>query len=163
MVIAPAHPREEERLASLVKSSLLDTPRDRDIDRLIFTIAQAFRVPIATLTLIDANRQWFKSAVGLEVTETSRDVAFCAHTIIQSDVLVVEDTTQDIRFRDNPLVVHPPSVRFYAGAPVLSTDGLPLGSLCIVDRTPRHMTKHEVMFLKQLAHEAEILIQRFQP
>lgn len=161
MVIAAPHPQEEERLASLLRSNMLDTPRDRELDRLIFTAAQIFRLPIVILTLIDAERQWFKSAVGVTVLETRRDIAFCAHTILQSDIMIVEDATKDLRFHDNPLILEEPFIRFYAGVPVLSADGFPVGSFCIIDRLARQIGREEIVTLKQLAHEAEILIRRF--
>ena len=161
MQIAPVHAHEEQRLASLARTNLLDTPHERDFDRLVFTAAQAFRVPIAALTLIEAKRQWFKSAVGVSTAETPRDISFCSHTILETDVTVIEDATRDVRFRDNPFVTGQPHIVFYAGAPVFSADGFPLGSFCVIDRFSRQMTKQQIRLLKQLSGEAQILIQRY--
>ena len=106
---------------------------------------------MATISLVDARRQWFKSAVGLDVCETSRDVAFCAHTILQEDVLVIGDAEQDVRVRDNILVTGPPGIRFYAGAPLITEEGYRLGTVCLLDTTPRSFSAEQRTMLQDLA------------
>lgn len=148
---APRPANEAVRLAWLRESSILDSPPETDFDEITQLAAQICGVPIAAISLIDEERQWFKSIVGLDARETDRDVAFCAHTILQSDVLIVEDATADERFAANPLVVDDPQIRFYAGAPLVCSDGLALGALCVVDHTPRKLTAHQEGVLKVLA------------
>jgi PAS domain-containing protein len=136
---APVLADEGDRIAKLCSLGVLDTdvdPRFDDITRLVCTI---FRAPIALVSLVEKERQWFKSVVGLKVTETARSMSFCAWTLIpvNPEVLVVEDATLDPRFRDNPLVTGPPHIRFYAGAPLVTAEGYRLGSLCVIDREPR--------------------------
>lgn len=108
-------------------------------------------MPIALVSLVDTNRQWFKSRVGLEATETPRDRAFCAHAILDDDVLQVRDAVQDSRFADNPLVTEEPRVRFYAGAPLKLTDGSRAGTLCLIDRRPRDLDERQLGLLRDLA------------
>ncbi|MGH9614469.1 MAG: GAF domain-containing protein [Bryobacteraceae bacterium] len=137
---APLPPNEEERLEALRSSCLLDTPAEECFDRITRLAARYFRTPVAVIALIDRDRQWFKSSVGVDTQETPRDIAFCAHAILNDEVLVVRDATEDPRFRENPLVCGPPGIRFYAGAPLKSTDGHRLGALCVIDFAPRHFT-----------------------
>jgi len=129
---------EARRLAALRALDVLDTEPEAIFDNLTTLAAQTFRTPIALVSLIDAERQWFKSCVGLAAGETSRDVAFCDHTIRQARTMVIPDATADPRFRDNPLVTGEPFIRFYAGAPLISPDGYRLGSFCVIDYVPRH-------------------------
>lgn len=133
---APAA-EEAKRLAALRALGLLDTPPEAIFDRLTQLAALTFRAPVALVTLVDAERQWFKACLGLDIRETPRDVAFCDYTIRQSGVFVVADALVDPRFRDNPLVTGHPYFRFYAGAPLISAEGHPLGSLCILDFAAR--------------------------
>jgi diguanylate cyclase (GGDEF)-like protein len=140
MPAAPKPDNEELRLARLRALNILDTAHEAVFDRLTRLAASIFATPIAALSLVDEDRQWFKSIHGLDVRETPRDQAFCAHAILHpGEVMVVEDAQNDPRFADNPLVLGDPGIRFYAGAPVLDGDGVPLGTLCVIDRVPRGM------------------------
>jgi signal transduction histidine kinase len=144
---------EEERLAALREYAIMDTPPEAAFDRIVALAADLFDVPIAAMTLIDSDRQWMKSIVGLDANETPRDHAFCRYTILGDEVLVVPDAEQDDRFRDNPLVVDDPSIRFYAGAPLRLRSGHRLGALCVIDRTPRQpLTEVEKRRLQTLAN-----------
>jgi signal transduction histidine kinase len=128
---------EDGRLAALREYAIMDTPPEAAFDRIVALAADLFDVPIAAMTLIDSDRQWMKSIVGLDENETPREHAFCRYTILGDEVLVVPDAEQDDRFRDNPLVLEDPSIRFYAGAPLRLRSGHRLGALCVIDRTPR--------------------------
>jgi GAF domain-containing protein len=131
----PAHDRD--RVASLQKYAILDTEPEQAFDDLTLLASFVCKTPIALISLVDEDRQWFKSKVGLDAKETPREIAFCSAAIQQSDVMVVPDTLQDDRFRNNPLVLSGPRIRFYAGAPLINDEGYALGTLCVVDRTPR--------------------------
>ena len=133
----PLPPDESKRLATLRQLCLLDTPADRVFDLITQLAARTLRTPIALVSLIDEQRQWFKSRVGLDAPQTPRSQAFCAHAIHSPELLVVADARQDPRFRDNPLVTGPPFIRFYAGAPLMLADGTGLGTLCVIDSEPR--------------------------
>ena len=130
-------PSETERLAALREYNILDTPPESAFDRITALAAELFGTPIAAISLIDVDRQWFKSIVGLDATQTGRQEAFCDHTIRSDEVLVIPDAHEDARFRDNPLVLSDPKIRFYAGAPLTLRTGHRLGALCIIDRQPR--------------------------
>ena len=143
---------EPERLRALDRYAILDTPPEPVFDHYTALAADLFQVPIALLTLVDAERQWFKSVFGWEgVRETPRDVAFCAFTILGHQPLIIPDAALDERFRDNPLVTGPPYIRFYAGAPLTTSDGFNLGDLCIVDAVPRTFGAAETTRLVRLA------------
>jgi GAF domain-containing protein len=139
------------RVASLEKYAILDTEPEQAFDDLTLLASYICKAPIAAISLIDGNRQWFKSKVGLSVTETPREIAFCSTAIQQSDVLIVPDTLQDERFRNNPLVVSDPRIRFYAGAPLINEEGYALGTLCVIDRTPRELTPEQKEALQALS------------
>ena len=130
--------REKRRLQTLHGYRLLDTPPEPEFDDIVRRAAERFDTPIALMSLVDADRQWFKAKVGLDVDETPRSIAFCAYAIQGDDVMVVEDARDDERFSRNPLVLDDPSIRFYAGAPVTGEGGAKLGTICIIDRQPRH-------------------------
>ena len=155
MQVAPLPTHEAERLHSLAALEILDTPNDARFDRVTRLAAQIFAVPMVAVSLVDKDRQWFKSCVGLSVTETPRDVAFCAHAILSDEVLVVEDALLDPRFSDNPLVIASPNIRFYAGRPLRADDGACVGTLCIMDRTSRKFSDEERMILDDLAQIVE--------
>lgn len=150
--LKPIPPDEQRRLDRLKRYSVLDTPRDPTFDRFVFIAAQLFRVPFAMITLVDHDRLWFKARVGITFAETPRDIAFCNETITSDDILVIEDTTQDARFAQNPLVLGTPFIRFYAGAPLISPDRQRIGTICILDRQPRTLLSSQTFQLQQLAH-----------
>lgn len=149
---APPKPRnEQERLRVLDSYDILDSESEENFDRITRIASAIFGTPIALVSLVDENRQWFKSKVGLDVGETPRDLAFCAHAICGDDVMVVSDASHDARFRGNSLVTAEPRIRFYAGAPLTSPSGHNLGTLCIIDREPRQLEQHQVTALADLA------------
>ena len=151
MQTVPLPPGEDERQASLDSLGLLDTPPEPVFDRVTRLASRLLGVPITLFSLLDHERQWFKSRVGLDVLETPREQAFCAYTIQQAAPLVVEDSTADARFRDNPLVTGRPHIRFYAGVPVLTSDGQAIGTLCAIDSSPRKLSPDELQTLVDLA------------
>ncbi len=151
MPAAPIPSFDGERLEALSRYSILDTDVEEVFDRITIMAKSLFNVPIAVISLVDKERQWFKSIQGLDARETPRDQAFCSYAILQPDVLVVEDATQDPRFADNPLVLSDPMIRFYAGAQLVTHDGHRLGTLCIIDKSPRQFLDTDARMLKDLA------------
>lgn len=151
MKVAVKPANELQRLAALRRYMLLDTLPEPEFDRITSLVAQLLDMPIALMTLIDDDRQWFKSAVGIEGSETSRDDAFCAHAIHDRVPLVVRDAHLDERFFDNPYVIGDPKVRFYAGAPLTTPEGFALGTLCVIDRKPRELTPQQLSLLSSMA------------
>lgn len=151
MTAAALPANENERIALLHALDLLDSPAEPSFDRITRLVARTLRVPIALVSLVDTNRQWFKSRVGLDALETPREFAFCAHAILQESPMIVGDATKDDRFADNPLVIGDPSIRFYAGAPIVTSGGLVLGTLCAIDSQPRVLMQDEIDTLIDLA------------
>lgn len=149
---APRPPNEAERLQALSEYAILDTAPERAFDDLTSLVARICQVPVAMVSLIDENRQWFKSSVGVAVTEAPRAVSFCAHAILQPGVFVVSDASKDERFADNPMVTSDPRIRFYAGAPLITPEGHALGTLCVIDRVPRQMSAEQREALRILSH-----------
>ncbi|GAB7128159.1 hypothetical protein JCM19000A_26660 [Silvimonas sp. JCM 19000] len=143
---------EAERIGALRDLLILDTQPEERFDNLTRAATGFFNVPIAVVSLVDSNRQWFKSVQGLAATETSRDVSFCGHAILDPQhVMVVEDATLDARFADNPLVAGEPDIRFYAGAPLVLHNGATVGTLCLIDRKPRQFGEPELQMLSDMA------------
>ena len=147
---APIPVNEDDRLHALRQLLILDTPPEERFDRVVSFASQEFDVPIALITLVDAERQWFKASIGLDVCETSRDISFCGHAILTDDTMVVADASQDPRFSDNPLVTGQPLIRFYAGAPLKLPSGENIGTICLIDRTPRTLDKVDLAILASL-------------
>lgn len=156
---APLPANEPQRLQALSSYSVLDTPPEQAFDDFTHLVSQWLEVPIALISLVDENRQWFKSKVGLEACETPRDWAFCGHAILSPDVMVVEDAAQDPRFAGNPLVTGEPYLRFYAGCPLVTPEGLALGTLCIIDRKPRQLTSGQLDVLRRLSRQLVNLLE----
>ena len=163
MKTPPKPPNEADRLQALDDLGILDTPRDAVFDGIIGAIADFCDVPIAMISLVDDQRQWFKSCTGLAVRETPRDQAFCAHAILEpGELMEVPDATLDKRFFDNPLVNDEPHIRFYAGMPLVTSAGHALGTFCIIDSKPRVLTLLQRQTLERLSHTIVALIERMQ-
>jgi len=154
-MLKPAVPVDEAaRLDTLRSLNILDSPPEERFDRLTRLAKRLFGVPIALISLVDANRQWFKSCQGLNASATPRDVSFCGHAILGDDILMIPDALLDERFRDNPLVVNDPKIRFYAGCPLTFANGSKLGTLCLIDQEPRELDEHDRNLLRDLARMA---------
>ena len=139
MIPAPIPPDDERRLQALREMLILDTPPEERFDRVVRFASEEFDMPMVLVSLVDAQRQWFKARVGVDACETDRESSFCGHAILQPQMMIVEDATQDERFHDNPLVTGAPFVRFYAGAPLQLPGGQIVGTLCMIDRQPRKL------------------------
>ena len=148
---APIPKNEKRRIAVLWQYDVLDTVPEAMFDDLTELDASICDVPIAIISLVDEDRQWFKSKIGLKVGETSRDISFCAHAILQKKLFIVPDAMKDKRFKDNPLVTGKQKIRFYAGAPLMTAAGLALGTLCVLDRKPRQLRPEQKRALQILA------------
>lgn len=151
-MLAPFLPPDEKtRIETLRNLLILDTAPEGRFDVLTKYAAELFEVPIALVSLVDAERQWFKSKSGLDASETPRDISFCGHAILEAEPLIVNDTLNDPRFADNPLVTGEPHIRFYAGAPLTMQNGMRIGTFCIIGKQPRTMEEWEIGHLKDLA------------
>lgn len=150
---APLPKNEATRLNTLRQFQILDTPPEAGFDDLTRLAAQICSVPTALVSLVDAERQWFKSKVGVEVSETPRCVAFCAYTIMEPDILIVPDALADVRFASNPLVMNPPHIRFYAGVPLITAEGQAVGSFCVIDYVPRELEPYQLEALRALGRQ----------
>lgn len=143
----------EQRIAALAEYGVMDTPEEQVFDDLTRLTSFICGTPIALITLLDQERQWFKSKVGIDASETPLDQAFCAHAIEDEKVFLVPDAAQDKRFAKNPLVTGKPNIRFYAGAPLRTSAGVALGTLCAIDRVPRVFSEAQVQALEALARQ----------
>ncbi|MFI5493042.1 GAF domain-containing protein [Actinoplanes sp. NPDC051859] len=150
---SPLPTNEADRLAALYDLNILDSAPEKDFDDIVALAASVCDVPMALVSLVDSDRQWFKARVGTDLTETPRDLAFCAQTIRGKDLLVVPDTTKDERFAEHPAVFGGSGIRFYAGAPLITTDGFALGTLCVLDSTPRSLDAEQLQALRALARQ----------
>ena len=157
---APRPANEKRRLEVLWQCNVLDTPPEQVFDDLTEMASLVCDTPVALISLVDEHRQWFKARLGVGERETARDISFCAHAILQKDVMVVPDALKDPRFASSPLVTDNPFIRFYAGAPLVSPEGCALGTLCVVDHKPRELTERQLQMLRILArlvmHQLEL-------
>jgi adenylate cyclase len=161
MPAAEPPPDEEARLKALRDLDVLDSEPEEAFDDLVRRAAAATGAPVAVITLVDEARQWFKARVNLELEATDRDLSFCAHAILTpDDITVVPDTLEDERFADNLLVTEDPNIRFYAGAPIFTPDGYPIGTLCVIDAAPRGLSDEQAQALRELAGEVSRQIER---
>jgi GAF domain-containing protein len=150
---------EAKRLKVLWQYDVLDTVPEEVFDDLTELAARICEAPIALISLVDEDRQWFKSKVGVTLTETSRDISFCAHALKQQELFIIPDATKDARFADNPLVISDPKIRFYAGAPLITPDGYALGTLCVIDKVPRELRPEQQQALRVLARHVMIQLE----
>ena len=150
---------EAKRIKVLWQYDILDTVPEEVFDDLANLAGLICGAPIALITLVDENRQWFKAKVGVKLSETSRDISLCSHAIQQHGLFVIPDTTKDDRFKNNPLVADGPKIRFYAGAPLVTPDGHALGTLCVIDKVPRHLTDDQLQALRVLARHVMIQLE----
>lgn len=159
-MIRPILPPEEAlRLKTLEEYQILDTLSEREFDDLTQIASHICQTPVALITLIGTDRQWHKSKIGVEIQEIPRDLAFCSHTILSDETMIVSDFTQDARFHDHPLVQDGPCARFYAGAPLITPNGMRIGSLCVLDFAPREMSPEQIRSLEALARQVVVLLE----
>ena len=150
---APLPANETDRLSALYSLDVLDSPAEQDFDDIAALASTICGTPISLVSLIDADRQWFKAGIGTGPIETPRDISFCAHAILDKHLLVVPDTREDPRFADNPAVTAADGVRFYAGSPLITTEGFALGTLCVMDKVPRRLDSEQRQALRALARQ----------
>ena len=159
MTSAPTPKNEKDRLAAVRRYAILDTAPESMFDDVVQLVSYICQTPIAYIGIIDKDRQWFKSKKGLDTPETSRDIAFCAHAILETHTMVVPDALADQRFANNPLVLSAPKIRFYAGSPLITEDGYAVGTLCAVDHVPRNLTEDQLKALQTLAKQTVALLE----
>lgn len=156
MLNAPIPEFEEERLRAVQGLNILDTPPDKRFDHLTKKATERFKVPISTISIVDKDREWYKSCQGLDTKSGPRSISFCGHALLSEDILILEDTLDDPRFADNPMVIGPPYIRFYAGKSLYDRkSNLPVGVLCIKDHKPRKMSPADIADFLDLANQAE--------
>jgi GAF domain-containing protein len=157
---SPAIPANEIlRLAALKNSKLLDTSAEEVFDDITKLASYVCNTPIALITLLDDTRQWFKSNIGLNVSETPRYISFCGHAILGNEILEIPNALEDERFRDNPLVINEPNIRFYAGIPLITNEGYAFGTLCVIDKIPRQLSQEQHSALQSLGRQVVALIE----
>jgi len=156
---APLPANEAERLKALKEYHILDTETEQSYDDITTLAAHICGVPVAMISLVDEVRQWFKSKVGVDQQQTSREVAFCAHAILENKPFIVRDATKDKRFADNALVTGEPHIRFYAGIPLINPEGLALGTLCVIDHQPRRLSAEQQKALQALSRQVMALLE----
>jgi two-component system, NtrC family, sensor kinase len=159
MQTPPTLEKEEDRLSDLQGYDILDSLPESAYDDIAVLASVICGTPVALISLVDKNRQWFKARIGLESSETSRDISFCGHAIARSDLFVVSDAHLDDRFADNPLVTGDLAIRFYAGAPLIAPSGSAIGTLCVIDRVPRELSEQQRAALQALARQAVQLLE----
>jgi len=160
IMILPGITEDEElRLEALHTLGILDTQQEDDYEDIVKLASAICQTPISLVSLIDSQRQWFKARIGLDLNETVRDISFCAHAIQDDDIMVVPNVLEDERFYDNPLVVNDPNIRFYAGMPLKTRAGFKVGTLCVIDRTPRNLTHDQVFALQTLGKQVMNLLE----
>lgn len=159
MIIAELPPDEELRLLDLASYDIINSPEEKDFNELVELAAQICQSPISLITLMDREQQWFKAKKGVSEKSTSRDIAFCAHALLQDNVMEVPDATKDDRFFDNPLVTSDPNIRFYAGAPIVSAAGFKLGTICVLDDKPRTLLPEQENALRILSNQVSRLLE----
>lgn len=155
MIMPPIPKNESERLKLLQSLNILDSDAEERFDRVTRIAQKLFNVPIALVSLVDKDRQWFKSKCGLEACETPRSISFCGHAILQNGMMVVEDASKDVRFMDNPLVLGDPNIRFYLGCPLTINDQYNIGTLCLIDSKSRQLTESDLIIIRDLADMVE--------
>lgn len=153
MISAPLHPQEQKRLEELLRYEVLDTETEAALDELTQLASAICGTSISLVSLVDKDRQWFKSKVGLDASQTDREIAFCSHAILQEGVFEIPNASLDERFHDNPLVTGAPDIRFYAGAPLVTPSGMPIGTLCVIDPNPKKLTPQQEQALSTLANQ----------
>ncbi|MCY0096246.1 histidine kinase dimerization/phosphoacceptor domain -containing protein [Hoeflea ulvae] len=156
---AALHPRQSERLQALYSYETLDTDREKDFDDIVQLASSICGTSISLVSLVDADRQWFKASVGLDMTETPIETALCSHAILEEEFIEIEDTLNDPRMVDNPLCCGAPGLRFYAGALLKTPDGLPIGTLCVLDHQPRSLTPLQRDAIKVLARQVMVQLE----